>query len=155
MRNVFFSFDWDDVWRVNQVRNSAITRGCAVAGFRDVAEIEAVRKKGDVAIERWIDKQMLGTSVTCVLIGRKTSHSKWVKYEINKSLEMGKGILGVHIHNLKGSSGRRSASGESPICAKCGCGIFWCRYAHYDWEDNDGYRNFGDWVEAAAKKAGK
>ena len=31
MRHVFFSFDWDDVWRVNQVRNSWVTKGSYTA----------------------------------------------------------------------------------------------------------------------------
>lgn len=28
-------------------------------------------------------------------------------------------------------------------------------YPTYDWVDDNGYENFGDWVEKAAKKAGK
>jgi hypothetical protein len=29
------------------------------------------------------------------------------------------------------------------------------RFPTYDWVDDDGYNKLGDWVEAAAKKAGK
>ena len=66
MRYVFFSFDWDDVWRVNQVRNSWVTKGgYAEAGFADSADIETLRRSTDRAIKGWIDRQMEGTSVTC------------------------------------------------------------------------------------------
>ena len=28
-------------------------------------------------------------------------------------------------------------------------------YPTYDWVNNDGYKNMGDWIEKAAQKAGK
>ena len=65
---VFFSFDYDDVWLVNQVRNSGKFVGERRSGFRDKAEYEQVKRRGDAAIKRWIRGQMQGCSVTCVLI---------------------------------------------------------------------------------------
>ena len=116
MRRVFFSFDWDDVWRVNQVRNSWRAKGSfEAAGFEDAAEIEKVKKKADYAIKKWIDKQLHGTSVTCVLIGSKTSNSKWVKYEIEKSIEKGNGLLGILIHDLKDRRDNTSKKGANPL----------------------------------------
>ena len=106
MRHVFFSFDWDDVWRVNQVRNSWVTQGSyTMAGFVDRAEIETLKRKTDQAIKQWINNQMDGTSVTCVLIGSSTANSKWVQYEIEKSIEKRNGLLGVHIHKVKNQRG--------------------------------------------------
>ena len=102
MRKVFFSFDWDDVLRVNQVRNSlAAKANYKTAGFTDVAEIEKTSKQSDKEIRKWIDEQLTGTSVTCVLIGNRTNKSKWVKYEIEKSIKKKNGLLGVLIHELK------------------------------------------------------
>ena len=102
MRRVFFSFDWDDVWRVNQVRKSWVTKGNhEIAGFVDAAEIEKVKNQTDKAIQKWIDEQMRGTSVTCILIGGKTDESKWVKYEIEKSIEKKKWPLGSPYSQLK------------------------------------------------------
>lgn len=116
MRRVFFSFDWDDVWRVNQVRNSWVTKGnYTIAGFVDAAEIEKVRNQTDKEIQKWIDRQMQGTSVTCILIGGKTDESKWVKYEIEKSIEQKKGLLGVLIHDLKDVHGRTDKEGANPL----------------------------------------
>lgn len=116
MRKVFFSFDWDDVWRVSQVRNSWVTKGnYERAGFVDAAEIEKIKKQTDKEIRKWIDKQIEGTSVTCVLIGSKTNKSKWVKYEIEKSIEKKNGLLGIFIHNLKNFDGKTDKSGANPL----------------------------------------
>lgn len=116
MRKVFFSFDWDDVWRVNQVRKSWVTKGNFTdAGFVDAAEIETVRKQTDREIEKWINQQMKGTSVTCILIGARTNKSKWVKYEIIKSIEKKNGLLGVLIHDMKDSGGKTDNRGVNPL----------------------------------------
>lgn len=116
MRKVFFSFDWDDVWRVNQVRNSWVTKGSyKIAGYEDVAQIEKVRKQTDEEIKKWINRQMRGSSVTCVLIGNRTEKSKWVEYEIKKSIRKGNGLLGILVHNLKDSSGETAGEGKSPL----------------------------------------
>ena len=98
-RVVFFSFDYDDVWRVNQVRNSG--RFIERSGFRDKAEYEQVKRRGDNAIKQWIREQMHGCSVTCVLIGTATSRSRWVNFEIAESIANGMGLLGVYIHKLR------------------------------------------------------
>jgi hypothetical protein len=44
-RRVFFSFHYDDIWRVNQIRNSwLVTRDGETAGFVDKAEFEIVER---------------------------------------------------------------------------------------------------------------
>lgn len=156
MRKVFFSFDWDDVWRANVVRYSRITKdSCEAAGFIDVADIEGVKKKTSQAIKIWIDQQLKGTSVTCVLIGSRTADSKWVKYEIEESIKKGNGLLGVYIHNIsvprvfsqKDLNGcTPPPRGENPITVPCLC---------YDWSDGCGYHNLGHWIELTAKQAGR
>ncbi|MDE0144703.1 MAG: TIR domain-containing protein [Nitrospira sp.] len=113
MRRVFFSFDWDDVWRVNQVRNSWVTKGHQIAGFVDAAEMETLKRQTGKEIKKWIDAQMKGTSVTCILIGSKTDESKWVKYEIEKSIEQKKGLLGILIHNIKDDKGKIDRRGAN------------------------------------------
>lgn len=88
-RRVFFSFKYEDVSRAMIVRNSWVTQGKEAAGFIDAANFEALKKKGDTAIQNWIDGQLKGTSVTVVLVGAATCASRWVKYEIAKSKAMG------------------------------------------------------------------
>lgn len=112
-RRVFFSFHFkNDCWRTGQVRNIG-----AIEGNKPISDNdwEEVKKKGDKEIENWIDGQLKGKSCTVVLIGEKTSGRKWIKYEIKKTWELGKGIVGIKIHNLKDSDGNQSNEGRNPF----------------------------------------
>jgi len=115
MRKVFFSFAWEDIWQVNQVRNSWVVQGRKFAGFIDKAKIEKLKLQTDKEIKMWINKQMHGTSVTCVLVGENTNNSKWVKYEIEQSIKFNKGIVVIYIHNTKNSNGDIGKVGENPL----------------------------------------
>lgn len=161
-RKAFFSFHYgNDVWRANQVRNSWVTKpDTAAAGFIDAADFEEVQKDGDAAIKKWIDDQLSGTSVTIVLIGSDTSSRDYVKYELQKSYSKGNGMIGIYVHQLKDSKGNTSVKGSNQFgeIGKDSSGdsvFFSSKYPCYDWVDNDGYKNLGSWVEAAAKEAGR
>ena len=134
-RRVFFSFHYDrDIRRVVQVRNSWIVRaGNETQTFMDKAEWESIKRTGAQAIEKWIDKQLNGTSVTVVLIGAETYDREWVKHEIKRSYELGKGMLGIFVHSVPFSE----------------------LYKTYDWVREDGYSNFASWIEGAAVAAGR
>jgi len=143
-RRVFFSFDYDDVWRAANVRNAHVVDGRARAGFHDRSLWEAARRKSDSAIARMIDEALKGTSVTVVLIGARTSASRWVRYEIEASVLRGNGLLGVYIDGLADAHRRKGRRGRPPaklVAAKAPCYV-------YD------RRRFGDWVERAALRAG-
>ena len=149
-RRVFFSFHYErDVWRAGQVRNSWVTKpDREAAGFWDAAAWEEVKKKGEEAIRRWINKQLEGTSVTVVLIGAETSERKYVQYEINQSWDRDNGLIGIYIHNLKDQNEKTDVSGENPFVKLGYKGI-----KVYDWINDNGYKNLGDWVESAYKRA--
>lgn len=76
---------------------------------------EEVTKGGDTAIQNWIDGQMKGRSCSIVLIGKNTAGRKWIKYEIKKAWNDGKGLLGIYIHNLKDSGGSQTTKGKNPF----------------------------------------
>lgn len=161
MRKVFFSFHYgNDVWRANQVRNSWVTKERSAAGFIDSAAFEKIEKEGEQAIKNWIVEQLKGTSVTVVLIGSETSNRKYVKYEIEKSLEKGNGIVGVYIHNLEDQYENTSTKGDIAFgklgIDEDGNDIYFNDIAQtYNYVNNDGYENLGKWIEEAAKNAGK
>jgi hypothetical protein len=50
-----------------------------------------------------------------VLIGPATAGRKWINYEINKAWTDNKGVVGIHIHNLKDRFGNQSAKGANPF----------------------------------------
>ena len=92
------------------VRNRWVTQGGQiVSGVIDHADFEQVKRQGDAAIRRWIDKQLEGTSVTVVLIGADTLNRPYVQYEICESLKRGNSVIGVDINNIKDFNGRTSA----------------------------------------------
>lgn len=156
-RRAFFSFHHArDAWRAGQVRNSWVTKDRESAGFWDAAAWEEVKKKGAAAVQKWIDEQLVGTSVTVVLIGNQTSQREHVKYEITESHKRGNGMLGIYIHNVKDANGNTDNAGANPFSQwtfknKDGQVI---TYPTYDWVLNDGRTNMGAWIEAAAKSAG-
>lgn len=156
VRRVFFSFHYErDIWRANQVRNSWVTKpDREAAGFLDAAQWEEVKKQGDDAIKRWINSRLEGTSVTPVLIGAETSKRKWVDYEIQQSLARGNALLGIYIHNLRDKDGNTDTKGDNPLdkwsVEQNGKKVPLSRiYPTYDWVNDDGYSNIGDWIERA------
>lgn len=147
-RRAFFSFHHGrDSWRVGQVRNSWVTREREAAGFWDAAEWEEVKLKTSAEIKKWIDKQLIGTSVTVVLIGAETADRTYVKYEIGQSIERGNGLIGIYIHNMKDVNGKTDIKGSNPLSAGY--------YAVYDWVYDNGRENIGAWIERAARAAGR
>jgi hypothetical protein len=158
-RRVFFSFHYDlDVWRASQVRNSWVVRpDREYAGrFADAASWEQIQRRGDDAVKRWIDAQLLNTSVTVVLVGAQTASRPFVNYEIEESHKRGNGMLAVKIHSMKNQFGVTSLPGKNPLdnftLQQRPLSMF---YQTYDWVLHNGYKYLGDWVEAAAKNAGR
>lgn len=158
-RRVFFSFHYEwDVLRAMVVRNSWVTKKDREdAGFWDAGIWEEAKKKNDAAIRRLIDNGLLGTSVTAVLIGSLTAERKYVRYEISQSVARGNGLLGVYIHNIEGLKGRVSPKGKSPFTVVLANRrlVSLGTTPTYDWVADEGYEHFADWVEEAARSAGK
>lgn len=112
-RRVFYSFHYQrDHWRVQQVMNMGAIEGQPLLSSQDW---EDVAKGGDAAIQRWIDQQMQGKSCNVVLIGSQTAGRRWVNYEIRKSWDGGKGVVGVYIHRLRDQAGNTSPQGANPF----------------------------------------
>lgn len=153
MKNVFFSFHYDnDVSRANVVRNSWVTRGNKAAGFIDRADFEKVKARGDKAVYDWIDEQLVGTSVTAVLIGEETCNRKFVRYELQQSYKRGNKIIGIFIHKIKDLDKTISRKGDTTfgVLGKdyAGNDVYFNQIAKtYDWMDDDGYNNFGKWID--------
>lgn len=160
-RRVFFSFHYErDVRRIQQVRSSWVVRAKGEAQpFYDAAEFEEAKKRAG-GIEKWIEEQLKGTSVTVVLFGYKTYEREWVRHEIKRSYELGKGMLAIDIHKVKDPQSGTDFAGRNPLSywnvEKAGRKVSMSDlYACYDWVDDDGYNNIEAWIEAAAQAAGR
>lgn len=152
-RQIFYSFHFDnDVLRVQQIRNiGAIEDNKPVS----VNDWEEVKKKGKTGVEKWIDDNMNYRSCVVVLIGEETAERPWVKYEIKKAWEDGKGLLGIYIQNIKCPRNGKSNKGRNPfdqftfkdgskLSSKVNC---------YNPSPNDAYNdiksNIEKWIETA------
>jgi len=101
-RRIFISFDHDDTDKVN-----------GFLGLRNIIDnLEFYNHKLDHRInstdedyvKRIIREEFISpASVTVVLIGNRTSYSKWVKWEIAESTRQGMGLLGIHLKDTSGS----------------------------------------------------
>lgn len=112
-RKAFYSFHYEpDNWRAAKVRNMGVIEGNPPVSDNDWEEITS---GGDPAIERWISEQMAGRSCAIVLIGKATAGRKWIKYEIKKAWDDGKGVFGIHVHNLEDRDGNQTTKGANPF----------------------------------------
>ena len=85
-RRVFFSFHYqNDIWRVNQIRNSWRFQNEATReaeGFFDASLWESSQRRSPDSLKELIRAGMEKTSVTAVLVGSSTFQRRWVRYEI-------------------------------------------------------------------------
>ncbi len=112
-RNVFFSFRYRHVFRVNQIRSMPNITGSASAGFIDRSLWEAA-KNNEMQIKRMINKALEGTSVTVVCITAGIDKKAWINYEINRSLEKNNGLVGIQLHDLSDPSFPSNVVGTAP-----------------------------------------
>ena len=103
---------------------------------------------------------LVGTSVTVVLIGAQTYHREWVRFEIKRSFELGKGLLGIRIHNIEDPVSGTDVRGRNPL-------DYWTierggqrvplssLAATYDWLTDNGRANISEWIDRAATRAGR
>jgi len=112
-RRVFFSFHFaNDYWRTQQVRQINALEGQKLATPN---AWETVKRAGDASIRRWIDANMDGKSCVVVLVGAQSAERSWVRYEIQKAWNEGRGLLGIRIHKLLDVNGRPSNAGANPF----------------------------------------
>lgn len=110
---VFYSFHYDnDVFRVQQIRNMDVIEGDEPVLPTAWGQI---KRRGDDAVERWIDESMKYKRCVLVLVGEETANRRWVQYEIKKAYESRKGLLGVYVHNLKCPRTGQCAKGANPF----------------------------------------
>ena len=153
-RQVFYSFHYDeDVMRVQQIRNIG-----AIEDNKPVSpnEWETIKRSGDKSIQHWIDENMRYRSCVIVLIGTYTASRKWVKYEIERAWNMGKGLFGIYIHNIRDPRKGTSEKGVNPFSQFKVAGQPLSNFVPvYDPKSSDAYNdirsNIDKWVENAIK----
>jgi hypothetical protein len=103
-RKAFFSFHFDDSFRVNAVRNSWKIHhpsSEAMRSFQDSSLWERRKLTDPKAVKAVIRYGVTYTSAVCVLVGTETWSRPWVRYEIARAIIDGKGLLAVHLNNIR------------------------------------------------------
>jgi hypothetical protein len=139
-KKVFYSFCYDDdVFRVQQIRNIGAIEDETILTAQ---KWEEVKRKGNNAIENWINDNMNYKDCVIVLVGENTSNRPWVKYEIELAQEKNKPMFGIYIHNLKDPKTGKSKKGKNPFDEVFGSSNH--RYQCYDPQDFDidGFRAY-------------
>lgn len=110
---VFYSFHYQrDSHRVQQILNMGALEGHSILNAQ---EWESVKRRGDSAIEKWIEEQMAYKSAVVVLVGAGTADRRWVKREIAYAWDNRKPLVGVRIHGLQGLNQRTDSRGPDPF----------------------------------------
>ena len=164
-QNVYHRFHYQrDFWRVNQVRNIGMTMGVEPNPLITHADWARIKKKGDKAVREWIEGQLVRAGVTAVLIGAETYSRPWVLYEIQRSNELKKGLVGIRIHGLTNMKQETDHAGPNPldmvslnesVCASEVRNTLSDRYKTYDYVMGDGVNNLPLGLAEAAAIAGR
>ncbi len=94
-RNVFISFAYEDIDNINLLRGQAKNEQNDLE-FSDYSVKEPFNSENAEYIKRKITEKIDKASVSVVYISKHTAKSEWVKWEVEKSLKMGKGVVAVY-----------------------------------------------------------
>jgi hypothetical protein len=94
-KNVFISFSSEDMNEVNLLRGQAKNENSDIE-FNDHSVKSPYDSEVAEYIKRKITERINRTSTTVVYLTENTSKSQWVKWEVEKSLSLGKQVIAVH-----------------------------------------------------------
>ncbi len=100
-RRLFMSFHYEDRLQVQGFKLMAYNPHLKFE-FHDTGLTEAVNSESSGYVRSVIADKIHHCSVLVCLIGDGTAWRQWVDWEINKAIELGKGVCGIR---LKGSRG--------------------------------------------------
>ena len=112
-RKIFVSYDYDNdryyknlllAWDKNREFDF---------DFRDQSADVSIRSTNVVAIKRAISAKINASTYFLCLVGKKTSKSDWVSWEIEKGKELGEKLVAVKINTRNGTPDGLLGAGAS------------------------------------------
>jgi hypothetical protein len=94
-RNVFISFAAEDINEVNLLRAQAKNENSDIE-FNDHSVREPYDSERADYIRQKIGERIARASVTVVYLSDNTAESRWVEWEVEKSVALGKRVVAVH-----------------------------------------------------------
>ncbi len=118
-RRAYFAFHFDDIMRVNNVRNAwKIQHPDApeMRSFQDSSLWESRKLENEDTLKRLMREGVQYTSAVCVLAGRDTWSRRWVRYEIARAVIDNRGLLTVHLNGIRHHQSRMAdGNGMNPL----------------------------------------
>lgn len=93
-RNVFISFAHENLDEVNLLRGQAKNENSPI-DFNDWSVSEPYDSERAAYIKQRISDRISQSSVTVVYVSPESASSRWVAWEIDRSIELGKKVIGV------------------------------------------------------------
>lgn len=97
-KNVFISFAFEDIDEVNLLRGQAKNENNQLE-FNDRSVKEPFDSDRAEYIRQKLSERINQCSTTVVHLSPDTANSKWVRWEVGKSVELGKRIIATHTGN--------------------------------------------------------
>ncbi len=102
-RNAFISFAYEDINEVTLLRGHAKNERSDI-DFADWSVREPFDSDRSDYIRRKITERISQASVTVVYLSEDTPKSSWVKWEVEKSLELGKKVVATYAGDIAPSA---------------------------------------------------
>mgnify|MGYP002067170478 CR=1 FL=1 len=113
-KHVFLSFVEEDLALVRLFRGQAQNKNSALE-FADYSVKIPYNSTNAAYIRTQIAQKISASSVTIVLIGATTYSSTWVKWEIEKSDELGNKVIGVKLPSAGSTPSALTAIGATVL----------------------------------------
>ena len=94
-KNVFISFAYEDNDAVNLLRGQAKNENSDIE-FNDLSVKEPFDSQRADYIRQKISERINQCSTTVVYLSSDTGNSRWVSWEVEKSIELGKRVIATH-----------------------------------------------------------
>ena len=94
-KNIFISFAHEDLNEVNLLRGQAKNENREIE-FNDLSVKEPYNSERAEYIRQKIRERINQSSMTVVYLSAETAKSDWVKWEVEKSVELGKRVIATH-----------------------------------------------------------
>ena len=91
-KNIFISFAYEDLNEVNLLRGQAKNENSEIE-FNDLSVKEPYDSERAEYIRQKIRERINQSSMTVVYLSADTAKSDWVKWEVEKSVELGKQVI--------------------------------------------------------------
>jgi len=116
-RRVYFAFDFDDLARVEAVRQSGKVglRETIQRGFYDRSVWESRAARNEAGLLSLMREAVRNSATVCVLAGTNTWRSRWVKYEIARAVIEERGLMAIRVDGLQPSHGAPEPAGLNPL----------------------------------------